>query len=425
MENCHCAADVIAEKTGSVRFYKSESMISFERIKYKYNRGREGLREVKDLLDSLHTGTWRHNAMSCYSPSDASEMTLYEKVLQMYVVTITELAGRYRVTKCTRHVEDSLRQFPVGGVLFYDRSLKTAAQVQALTSGMQKVYREQTGIPLFTCVDEEGGVVTRVGRHGFPEAPHPPKMGELAVLADAETQIRRYGDIIGNYLYKYGFNVNFAPVADVVTNGNNSFLKSRAFGTDPDRVKELVYLFSRQLLEHGVLPCYKHFPGIGGTNDNSHFSYATVNRTLDQFESAEFVPFRDAAEKGIPFIMTGHVLVPAISGTERPASLSKIMVTDILRNRLGFQGIIICDALVMDAIRNDFSSCRAGVEAIKAGCDMIMKPGNFRGSVGAVIRAVKSGEISESRIDESVNRILQTKRRLDSFMFLTRSLYNG
>ena len=387
-------------------------MISIERIKFKYNKGREGLREVKDLLDSVHTKTMPHEAMSCHRPSDASEMTLYEKVLQMHVVTLTELTGRYRVTKYTRHVEDSLRRFPVGGVLLYDRSLKTAPQVLALTSGMQQFYRELTGIPLFVCVDEEGGVATRVGRQGFPDAPHPPGMGELAALPDAESQIRRYGDIIGRYLHKYGFNVDFAPVADVVTNGNNTFLKKRAFGTDPDRVKELVYLFSRQLLAHGVLPCYKHFPGIGGTNDNPHFSYATVNRTLEQFEAAEFVPFQDASDKGIPFIMSGHILVPAISGSERPASLSKIMLTDILRNRIGYQGIIICDALVMDAIRNDFSSCRASVEAIKAGCDMIMKPGNFRGSVNAVTEAVKNGEISEARINESVNRILQTKRRI-------------
>ena len=387
-------------------------MIHIERIKFKYNKGREGLREVKDLINSLNTKTVTHDTMSCFGPSDASEMTLYEKVLQMHVVTLTELTGRYRVTKYSSHVEDSLRQFPVGGVLLYDRSLKTASQVESLTSGMQQFYREQTGIALFVCVDEEGGVATRVGRQGFPEAPHPPGMGQLASLPDAEMQIRRCGDVIGNYLHKYGFNVDFAPVADVVTNGKNTFLKNRSFGTDPNRVKDLVYIFSEQLLSHGVLPCYKHFPGIGGTNDNSHFSYATVNRTLEQFESAEFVPFKDAAEKGIPFIMAGHVLVPAISGDKRPASLSKIMLTDILRNHLGFQGIIICDALVMDAIRNDFSSCRAGVEAIKAGCDMIMKPGNFRGSVNAVIEAVENGEISEARIDESVNRILRTKRLL-------------
>ncbi len=387
-------------------------MISIERIKFKYNKGREGLREVKDLLDSVHTKTMSHDAMSCHGPSDASEMTLYEKVLQMHIVTLTELTGRYRVTKYTSHVEASLRRFPVGGVLLYDRSLKTAPQVLALTTGMQRFYREHTGIPLFVCVDEEGGVATRVGRHGFPEAPHPPGMGELAARPDAESQIRYYGDIIGNYLHKYGFNVDFAPVADVVTNGNNTFLKKRAFGTDPNQVKKLVYLFSQQLLAHGVLPCYKHFPGIGGTNDNSHFSYATVNRTLEQFEAAEFIPFKDASDKGIPFIMCGHVLVPAISGRERPASLSKIMLTSILRNHIGFQGIIICDALVMDAIRNDFSSCRASVEAIKAGCDMVMKPGNFRGSVNAVIEAVENGEISESRINESVNRILKTKLQI-------------
>ena len=387
-------------------------MISIERIKFKYNKGREGLREVKDLIDSRHTKTKPHAAMSCHRPSDASEMSLFEKVLQMFVVTPTELTGRYRVTEYARYVEDSLRRFPVGGVLVYDRSLKTVPQVLGLTSGMQQFYQEQTGIGLFVCVDEEGGAATRVGRQGFPEAPHPPGMGELAAGPDAEAQIRRYGDIIGNYLHKYGFNVNFAPVADVVTNGYNTFLKKRAFGTDPDQVTKLAYLFSRQMLAHGVLPCYKHFPGIGGTNNNSHFSYATVNRTLEQFEAAEFVPFQDACEKGIPFIMAGHVLVPAISGNKRPASLSKIMLTDILRNRMGYQGIIICDALVMDAIRNDFSSCRAGVEAIKAGCDMIMKPGNFKGSVNAVIEAVESGEISETRINESVNRILRTKRML-------------
>lgn len=390
----------------------SGEMINIERIKFKYNKGREAIREIKDLYDSVHAKTVPHDAMCCYRPSDASEMSLYEKVLQMHVVTLTELTGRYRVTKYTRHVEDSLRRFPVGGVLLYDRSLKTAAQVLALTSGMQQFYREQTGIPLFVCVDEEGGVATRVGRQGFPEAPHPPGMGQLAALSDAEMQIRRCGDIVGNYLHKYGFNVDFAPVADVVTNGKNTFLKNRSFGTDSEKVKELVYIFSEQLLAHGVLPCYKHFPGIGGTNDNSHFSYATVNRTLEQFEEAEFVPFKDAAEKGIPFIMSGHVLVPAITGDGRPASLSKTMLTDILRNRLGFRGIIICDALVMDAIRNDYSSCRAGVEAIKAGCDMIMKPGNFRGSVNAVLKAVESGEISEARLDESVNRILLAKQRL-------------
>ena len=387
-------------------------MISIDRIKFKYNKGRESLREIKDLFDSLRTKTMRHEAMSYSGPQDASEMTLYEKVLQMHVVTMTELTGRYRVTEYSRHVEDSLRQFPVGGVLLYDRSLKNDMHVKALTSGMQQSYREQTGIPLFVCVDEEGGVATRVGSKGFPGAPHPPGMGELAALPDAEMQIHRCGDIIGNYLHEYGFNVDFAPVADVVTNGKNTFLKKRAFGTDPDQVKNLVYTFSQQLLAHGVLPCYKHFPGIGGTNDNSHFSYAIVDRTLEQFEAAEFVPFKDAAEKDIPFIMTGHVLVPAISGSERPASLSKIMLTDILRKRLGYKGIIICDALVMDAIRNDFSSCRAGVEAIKAGCDMIMKPGNFRGSVNAVIAAVENGEISGARIDESVNRILWTKRLL-------------
>jgi beta-N-acetylhexosaminidase len=388
-------------------------MISIARIKFKYNKAREGLREINDLIDSVHTKTRPHEGMSCRAPSDASEMTLYEKVLQMHIVTLTELTGRYRVTEYTRHVEDSIRRFPVGGVIFYDRSLKTAPQVLALTSGMQRFYRDQTGIPLFVCVDEEGGVATRVGRQGFPEAPHPPAMGDLAAREDAEAQIRYYGDMIGHYLNKYGFNVDFAPIADVVTNGNNTFLKKRAFGTEPERVKELVYLFSQQLLAHGVLPCYKHFPGIGGTNDNSHFGYATVNRTLEQFEAAEFIPFRDACEKGIPFIMSGHILVPAITTDNRPASLSKTMLTDILRKRLGFRGIILCDALVMDAVRNDFSSCRASVEAIKAGCDMVMKPGNFRGSVNTVIEAVENGEISETRINESVNRILRIKRSIN------------
>ena len=135
-------------------------MIRIERIKFKYNKGREGLREVTDLLASLCTKTRPHDAMSCHRPSDASEMTLYEKALQMHIVTLTELTGRYCVRKYTRRVEDSLRRFPVGGVIFYDRSLKTAPQVLALTSAMKRFYREQTGLELFVCVfDSSFGII--------------------------------------------------------------------------------------------------------------------------------------------------------------------------------------------------------------------------------------------------------------------------
>ena len=283
----------------------------------------------------------------------------------------------------------------------FSSNVKNTDQVKKLNSHLQSLAPKK----LLIAVDQEGGQVQRLkSEHGFAPIPSAKELGSGDITTTYETAYD-----LGKRLSDLGFNVDFAPIADVVTNGNNTFLKKRAFGTDPERVKELVYLFSQQLLAHGVLPCYKHFPGLGGTNDNSHFGYATVNRTLEQFEAAEFVPFRDAGEKGIPFIMCGHILVPAISDDRRPASLSKTMLTDILRNRLGFQGIIICDALVMDAVRNDFSSCRSGVEAIKAGCDMIMKPGNFRGSVNAVIEAVENGEISEARIDESVNRILRIK----------------
>ena len=204
--------------------------MNIKRIQFKYNKMREGLREIKDLFDSVSTKTMPHDSMSCHATSDASEMTLYEKVLQMHIVTLTELTGRYCVTKFTPRLEYSLRRFPVGGVLLYDRSLRKAPQVSALTSGMQQFYREYTGIPLFLCVDEEGGVATRVGSKGFPEAPHPPGMGELAARPDAEFQVSHYGNIIGRYLHKYGFNVDMAPVADVVTNGNNTFLKKELSG---------------------------------------------------------------------------------------------------------------------------------------------------------------------------------------------------
>ncbi|MDO4960698.1 MAG: glycoside hydrolase family 3 N-terminal domain-containing protein [Eubacteriales bacterium] len=387
-------------------------MISVERLKFKYNKGREGLREINDMITSLCTRTDIHTKMSCAVPHDASELTLYEKVLQMQITTLTELTGLYCVRSCTKRLEDSLRRFPVGGVIIYKRSIKNASQITGLNTGMQKFYRDYTGIPLFICVDEEGGVAQRVGVKCYPDVPRISGMGDLAALPDADERIRDAGNIIGGYLHRYGFNVDLAPVADVVTNGENTYLKKRAFGTDPEMVKKLTYLFSKQLMSCNVLPCYKHFPGIGGTNDNSHFGYATVNRTLKQFEAAEFVPFLEACKKDIPFIMAAHVLVPAISGETRPASLSKHMLTDILRNKMGYRGLIICDALVMDAIRNDFPAGRAAVEAIKAGCDMILKTGNFRGSVNAIIEAVKSGEIPESRIDESVNRILKIKAML-------------
>ena len=205
-----------------------------------------------------------------------------------------------------------------------------------------------------------------------------------------------------------GFNLDFAPVADVNSNPNNTVIGSRAFGTDPEKVAEMVAACVKGFRDSGMVCTLKHFPGHGDTEEDSHYGEAKSWKTLDELRTCELRPFQAGIEAGASMIMVGHITLPNVT-EEIPATLSHDIVTGILREEMKYNGIIITDSMAMNAIANWYSSDEAAVKAIQAGCDMILMPYQLESAVNGIETAVNSGDITEERIEESVLRILKAK----------------
>ena len=337
------------------------------------------------------------------------KMTLEEKVAQMLVVTPETLTGRDSyLTQLDDAFGAAYDRLPVGGVLLMGGNLKDPEQTKALLASLQDLSRERTGLPLFLCVDEEGGSVARIsGNPAFGV----PKIPAMSTVHDAETA-RQLGRTMGAYLRDLGFNVDFAPDADVLTNPENRVVRDRSFGSDPDVVTELAEALAEGLLEEGVLPCWKHFPGHGGTAEDSHKGFAVLH--LDPAapaESPELQPFLYAAARGMPMLMTGHITVPELD-PELPASLSPTLLSLLRGPGRDYNGLLITDALGMGAITERFGQGEAAVLAVLAGNDLLLAPEDPESARQAILEAVRDGTITEERIDESVRRILQTKSGL-------------
>lgn len=348
-----------------------------------------------------------------WSEAKLRQMTLEEKVAQMFIVTpeaLTGISGAATVAGETTRA--SFDRIPVGGILYMGQNLETPAQTRALLSGMRQISLDRTGLVPFLCVDEEGGQVARIGGNPAFGVPKLPPMSELGKTGDPQTA-REAGRTIGAYLRGLGFNLDFAPCADVLTNPNNQIVRSRSFGSDAAMVSQMVRAFSEGLLAEGILPCCKHFPGHGGTAEDSHEGFAVLHMDMEQLKnSAELAPFLDAAAWGAPMIMAGHISVPEATGDDRPASLSKTLL-DLLRGEeLGYEGLIVTDALDMGAISQRCGPGEAAVQAILAGNDLLLEAGNLQESYESVLAAVRDGSIPEDRIDKSVLRILRVKERL-------------
>ena len=339
----------------------------------------------------------------------AAAMSLEDRVAQMFVVTPEALTGiSGPVTLAGDTTRAAYDRIPVGGLIYMGQNLENKTQTENLCWNMQQISLDRTGLPVFLCVDEEGGTVARVSGSGKFNVP---AIENMSQVTDPE-RAREIGSTIGGYLAELGFNVDFAPVADVLTNRDNTVVRSRSFGADPAAVTALDRALAEGLQSKGVLPCYKHFPGHGATAEDSHQGYAVSHRTREELLNAELVPFRDAAEQGIPFVMVGHISTPELTSDGLPASLSPALVTDLLRKELGYAGIIITDALGMGAIAQHYKPGEAALLAVKAGNDMLLLSDHLEESYQAVLEAVRSGEISEDRITESVCRILRAKQSL-------------
>lgn len=337
-----------------------------------------------------------------------ANMTAEEKVLQLFMITPEALTGYETVTRAGDSTKEAVLKYPVGGIIYFSGNLKEPEQVRTMLENTRQFYKE-AGYPApFLGVDEEGGTVARIGRQSAFSAEQVEDMRSIGDGGDIQ-EAERVGRIIGSYLSELGFTLDFAPVADVLTNPENQVIGRRSFGSDPDLVADFAMAEAKGLEESGVWAVLKHYPGHGATLGDSHQGYAYTDKTLDELMEAELVPFQKGIQEGIRFIMAGHISVPSVIGEEVPCSLSSYMITDVLREKMGYDGIVITDAMNMGAVCQRYDSAEAAVLALQAGVDLILMPEDFRSAYEGVLAAVETGELTENRIEESVRRILYVK----------------
>lgn len=335
-------------------------------------------------------------------------MTLEEKVLQLFIITPEALTGVSQVTAAGESTKAAIGEYPVGGLVYFKENLQMPEQTKEMLGNIKKYSLDRIGVPVFTSVDEEGGSVSRVMQNpefGIEQIP------DMRIIGDSKDTSKAYdtGAFIGGYLSELGFNLDYAPVADVLTNPGNTVVARRSFGTDGSLTAQFVCEEVKGMQEKGVIASLKHFPGHGGTEGDTHDGYAYTSRTLEQLMKDEFVPFKAGIDLGVDFIMVAHIAAPNVTGDKTPASLSKKMVSEILRDQLGYQNIIITDAMNMGAITQEYESGEAAVKALEAGVDMILMPVDFKSAYQDVLEAVGSGVLTEERINQSVYRILKVK----------------
>lgn len=326
-------------------------------------------------------------------------MTLHEKVCQMMFVTPEELTGEDGVTVAGDATRQALENYPVGGIVYFAKNLESQDQVKEMIDNSQKY----SSIGLFVATDEEGGVVNRlmdtVGITYIGSMYYYKDDGDETAYENAYT--------IANDMSALGFNLDFAPVADVWSNPDNTVIGERAYSDDYAQAAELVGNAVKGFNDGGVMCTLKHFPGHGDTAEDSHYSSAYVHRTKEEIMADEMQPFRSGIEAGAEFVMVGHLIVPDID--EVPATLSYKIATGILRDELKFEGVAITDSFEMESIADNYSVDDAVVMSVKAGMDMILQPKDMASAVNSIEQAVADGELSEDRIDESVRRILTLK----------------
>ena len=353
------------------------------------------------------------------SPKTAEEylktMTLEEKITQMFMITPEALTGEGTVTAVDGTFQESLQACPVSGLIYFSKNLQSEEQVRQMLQKTMEAGQSINGLPLFQGVDEEGGDVTRIYKSGILEIEDVGSMGAIGATKDPQ-KAREAGSILGSYLGELGFNLDFAPVADVLTNPDNQVVRTRSFGSDPELVSRMVCQELEGLKSQGIYGTLKHFPGHGATRQDSHTGYASTDRTLEQIRTEELLPFQAGIDAGASFVMAGHISVPEITGNDIPASLSKEMITEILREDMGYEKIVITDALNMGAISQKYGSGEAAVLSVEAGADILLMPADFEAARHRLTEAVRSGRISESRIDQSVLRILRVKMELQKNM---------
>ena len=329
-------------------------------------------------------------------------MSLNEKVGQLFQIGFS---GK----EATPEIEEMIKKYKVGGIIYFSRNIDSPAQLAKLSNNLQKMAVENYNLPLMISADQEGGTVTRLKR-----STHFPGNMTLGATRDSDLAYRA-GKATAGELENVGINMNLAPVLDVNNNPNNPVIGVRSYGEDPELVAKLGTSYIKGMQEGGVIACGKHFPGHGDTDTDSHLDLPIIKHDRKRLDSVELFPFREAIKTGIDSIMTAHINFPTIEPKEGlPATLSKKVLTGLLREELGFEGLIITDCMEMSAIVNTFGTVEGSIKTLEAGSDTVLVSHSYkkqRKSIEAVISAVEKGRISEERINNSVKRILKLKQK--------------
>lgn len=354
-----------------------------------------------------------------------SKMSTEEKIGQMITVDISNWNGE-GLTILEEEIGEIISKNSVGGVILFEENLQNEQQIVTLTTALQNsAKKSKKGIPLFIGTDQEGGEVVRL-KTGTSLS------GNMALGAvNSGADAKKAGSIIGAELSALGINVDYAPAIDVNSNPENPVIGIRSFSSNPQIVSNLGVQMINGIQGENVIAAAKHFPGHGDTSTDSHTSLPVVNKTMEQLKSCELIPFENAVKNGVDMIMTAHIQFPQIeTNTVKseltqedialPATLSKTFVTDLLRNKMGYNGVVTTDAMNMEAISANFGMAQACILAINAGVDELLMPVSIVNEssgvelaslIGNIKSAVVNGVISEKTIDSAVKRILTLKEK--------------
>lgn len=343
--------------------------------------------------------TWEEK-LDAYVDERIAQMPLEDKVAGLFVVrpeAITKVGTAVQAGDGTRQ---ALEANPVGGLIYFDQNIQSEAQLKEMLGNTAQYAK----YPLFLAVDEEGGVVSRIGSSIGPKMDGAGAIGETGNPENAY----QAGTTIGATLSGLGFNLDFAPVADLA-NVEGSIMEGRAYGSDVSVASSFVDSMVRGLQEQKVSACLKHFPGMGSATEDTHDGKVSTDRTAEQFWAEELAVFQAGIDEGADMVMVSHMAAPALTGDNEPSIFSRTLVTGILREQMGFQGVVITDAMDMGAISAYYAADEASIMAVLAGCDMLLMPEDYEKAYTGVLEAVRNGNIDEERINDSLRRIYRIK----------------
>lgn len=330
-----------------------------------------------------------------------SQMSLDEKIGQLVIVG---LEG----TQMDAEAQKLIETYKVGGFILFKRNIETAEQTVEMLNELKQTNSRSNTVPLFLSVDEEGGRVSRMPEQ-FAKIPPNLTIGKT----DDPEIARLIGQVIAKEIGALGFNMDFAPVLDIFSNPQNTVIGDRSFGNNPQQVSRFGTMMMQGLSSEQIVPVIKHFPGHGDTLVDSHVGLPIVHKTKDELKKFELIPFMEAIKQGAEVVMVAHIQLPELDAS-RPASLSKPIITGLLREELQFDGLIITDDLTMGAITENYDAGQASVQAFLAGSDLLLVCHEYDSEIAAIQalkQAAADGTLSPSRIDESVYRILKIKQK--------------